>query len=119
VDHDKRQGKYGTANNSMTMLLSFPLQPVNSFVVLNAKRVLIAHGGLHANKSFQDSTGFVLSVAPGVDYALVVALMLCLFDYQDRKKNRRRRTGMAAGPMSGGGGIGSIGGAIGGGGAGC
>ena len=54
-------------------------QARRSIVFTNAQGIILAHAGLQAQKSFAGSSRFVLTVAPGVDLAMMVGLCVCWF----------------------------------------
>lgn len=94
------------------------MQQKESVVVITSGGTLIGHAGLRKEKSFPRSTGFVLTVAPGVDYAMVLTAFLCRMQYLTRSNSHHgshahsaASAGANAGGISGGvAGAGSAGG---------
>lgn len=48
---------------------------------------MIGHAGKFGRKSFPESSGFVLAVAPGVDYAMITTAFLCRMQYLTRSRS--------------------------------
>jgi hypothetical protein len=78
---------------------------------------MLGHAGMHQAKSYPESSGFVLTVAPGVDYAMITTAFLCRMQYLKRSNshpgglaNAGGSTGAIAASMAGGGGGGGGGG---------